>query len=584
MPIKFKCPHCKRPLSVKEDLAGKRAPCPACKNVLTIPVPTAAVADIEALAASALADEPLARQVAPTTIDFTCPFCDEALHLSPDLGGKQAPCPECRRIIKVPLPAVRDPADWRAVENRGPSGARREEVAAPEGVWGSAAKAVVSREALEEAGALQVDRQPLTTGQRIRRIALVVGVLGVLVIGFFVVRKFFTRSLPEQALEAALQPFQEPRHVKQSPETAAEVFRAAGDSYRLADDPDKALEFFKKSRGALRLPGKAPFDRDLVAADLALTLVDLAGNTNQVDEKTRLSWDEVAKQLRQTLDVLRDRPEARLDALRQVCFKLGEVGQAGLAAELIASTDATSQPALPNAKVKKPRLAALFLALWDPEQARRRKIPAAPKPKEKTDLATRFVHSPGQGNAPRPSLADARKFFLAARDPLPDRLDCLLTVAVVAAAQDQHDEAVACVREAVKMLPGVPKDRPLSAWQVMPWARLAAKLNLANEAQTLAKLLEQGPSKEPALAARVQLEKYLRELKDNSNPAADSWRQAVPNKATLSHARALQEYARHRARNGTGAEMLDTITSIEPESIRPVGYAGVAVGAQERSR
>src|SRR5947209_3772948 len=102
--IKFNCPHCKRGLSVKDHLAGKRAACPACKKGLLIPAPVSKPVDLEAFAAAALADQP-AEAKAPTLIDFRCPQCDEEIHVSSELGGKQAPCPECRRIIKVPMPA-----------------------------------------------------------------------------------------------------------------------------------------------------------------------------------------------------------------------------------------------------------------------------------------------------------------------------------------------------------------------------------------------------------------------------------------------------------------------------------------------
>src|SRR5947209_6597223 len=139
MPIKIKCPNCKKALSVNESMAGRRAACPACKSVLTIPsasaapAPTAAKAppakdgsakypvsrpapttqpaaapapppeDIENLAASLLSDEPKPETVAaPKTVDFECPMCGEAVKMDVALAGKQAPCPECRRIIKVP--------------------------------------------------------------------------------------------------------------------------------------------------------------------------------------------------------------------------------------------------------------------------------------------------------------------------------------------------------------------------------------------------------------------------------------------------------------------------------------------------
>jgi len=64
MTIKFNCPHCHKGLSVKEHLAGKRAPCPSCKKVLTIPAPVAMAADVEDLAAAAFADEPKAAEPA----------------------------------------------------------------------------------------------------------------------------------------------------------------------------------------------------------------------------------------------------------------------------------------------------------------------------------------------------------------------------------------------------------------------------------------------------------------------------------------------------------------------------------------
>ena len=40
MAIKFNCPHCKRPFNVKDNLAGLRRACPACKKMLTVPAGT----------------------------------------------------------------------------------------------------------------------------------------------------------------------------------------------------------------------------------------------------------------------------------------------------------------------------------------------------------------------------------------------------------------------------------------------------------------------------------------------------------------------------------------------------------------
>src|SRR5262245_43526259 len=113
MAIKFNCPHCKKVLVVKDDsLAGKKAACNGCKKIVVIPkgsngaITPAPAEDVEALAAAALAEpkpDPVAAQEA-ATFEFECPQCGESVKMGREFAGKNAPCPECRRIIKVPLP------------------------------------------------------------------------------------------------------------------------------------------------------------------------------------------------------------------------------------------------------------------------------------------------------------------------------------------------------------------------------------------------------------------------------------------------------------------------------------------------
>src|SRR5262249_59156343 len=131
MPIKFPCPHCKKTLSVKDHLAGKKATCPACKGAITIPSPSAqpaaAPADVDELAAAAFASEPAQKAAPePTFVEFTCYYCDEPVKVSAELAGKQTPCPSCRKIIKLPQLVKTEPKDWRKTDPRGPSGARGE--------------------------------------------------------------------------------------------------------------------------------------------------------------------------------------------------------------------------------------------------------------------------------------------------------------------------------------------------------------------------------------------------------------------------------------------------------------------------
>src|SRR5947209_9128231 len=225
MPIKFQCPNCKKGLSVKEELAGKKAACPACKKAPAIakqqgpsapatprpaarkpaaPVPPPV--DLEALAAAALADEaPGAAETEAAEIEVTCEYCEAVFRVGPELGGKRTPCPECRRIVKVPMPAKADPTNWKSAGKALPSGAKRPDAPAPEGAWGSTgAAAVVSRDALDEAGALPARRQPLTLRQKITRgVAAAVALL--VVVGFGLgAYGWINGNREDKALQAAL--------------------------------------------------------------------------------------------------------------------------------------------------------------------------------------------------------------------------------------------------------------------------------------------------------------------------------------------------------------------------------------------
>src|SRR3954453_11523320 len=103
MPIKFRCPNpqCKKVLSVKDELAGKRAACPACKQVLKIPAPAPKAADLEELALATLSEtaKPAAQQAAPRFIKMECPMCMEQVEFPVAEAGKRAQCPQCKNLV-----------------------------------------------------------------------------------------------------------------------------------------------------------------------------------------------------------------------------------------------------------------------------------------------------------------------------------------------------------------------------------------------------------------------------------------------------------------------------------------------------
>ena len=365
MSIKFLCSHCKKVLSVKDQLAGKRGKCPHCGTVVLVPVPAkpasapAAIrpaqppaaspppapppppADLDALAAAALADEPKSDgpPAAPTTIDFECPMCGEKLHMPLNLAGKREPCPECKRIIRVPEPEKKDPANWRQVNQSLPSAARRPEEKAPEGAWSSAAgAAMVSREALHDAGAIPEAKALLTVRQRIVRYTWIAGVAVFVVVCAVLGYLKWAEATEAKALDAALGYAESSAGQGElGRDGRAAVYRLAGEYFLRKREPGgaaKAREQFEKSLGLLRPAGGA--ERDAALQDLALSEVGMGGSSQDVDAGLRLKWDDVQKELHAALSNMRY-PEARMESLRDLTRRLADKGQGERAAALASS-------------------------------------------------------------------------------------------------------------------------------------------------------------------------------------------------------------------------------------------------------
>jgi hypothetical protein len=178
MAITFSCLHCKKTISIKDHFAGKKGLCPKCRKPVVVPMqstasaarPTLGDAELEAMAMEAVAQKP-ADQTNGAVVEHTCPYCDANLRFPADLAGRNAPCPECKRVIKVPQLAATGPRDWRKPETQaGPSGAKlsESELRAKQEWASQAAPANVSRQALLEAKVLPVERERLTVGQWVR--------------------------------------------------------------------------------------------------------------------------------------------------------------------------------------------------------------------------------------------------------------------------------------------------------------------------------------------------------------------------------------------------------------------------------
>jgi hypothetical protein len=206
---------------VDERLAGKKGRCKACQQILTVPtLPTSGAeakeadkqdappvkpVDVEAEAAALFSDESQSAQtVEVKTIDFECPFCDEPVKLPNDLAGKRAPCPACKRIIKVPELVKKDPKDWRKVEARGPAGAALANQPELEGAWGSTSVRGVGRASLMEAGVIPKEEKPRTFWQKARWPVVGVSLLLVLGVGGLVGYRWWAGRAIERGVQEAV--------------------------------------------------------------------------------------------------------------------------------------------------------------------------------------------------------------------------------------------------------------------------------------------------------------------------------------------------------------------------------------------
>ncbi len=379
MPIRFKCNHCQKALKVEDALAGKRVACPACKKPVVVPVPTAAPADLEAFAAAALAEgdnkakpKEEEKPKAAGTIDFMCPFCDAELHLSVELAGKKEPCPECKRIIRVPNPKEDRPKDWSTVAS-GPSAALANKPPELEGAWGSTTtRSKVSQQSLADAEAFPEEEvEPVGVGGWVKRATVVLGVGGLL---FFVVSAIIHQRQKKQqkdSLSQALELVQGKERPKGKgrdkpeldlpPTWKAEVFRAAGEHFTRKREATKARSYFRKAY--VQFPpdtDKVSPDDDLSLCRLAISLVQLGGGTEKEQiNGERVDWKDLYKEISDTLQKIRS-DDARAMAMRAVATHLLKNGQGPLAIGLAGLLNRPAGKNLGRSPVLGQKIALMF--------------------------------------------------------------------------------------------------------------------------------------------------------------------------------------------------------------------------------
>lgn len=604
MAISFQCPSCQKPYKVKDELAGKKAACTQCKTVMTVPRPTMSAEDshaVEALATAALVEEARQHEAAAAAteaaIKLECEYCFETVEFPFEKAGKKAPCPSCRRIIQVPVPATGGPKkDWRTVENT-LTMARKDTESAPVGAWGNAQlqQQVVSREALLEAKVV-VDRKTLMAPDRTKLyIALAVTALIVGVGGFYFYRGKVADDrrigLVTDAIKAA------PSLPAGWP---AAVLTAAGEFYLHEEVPDlsSAKKQLQDARAAIRL-AETPSDKAGLLAALVLIQAEFVGDDDKINAKKALEWDETQRQLRQTLQICKELPvEDGWLVIEELTRKLRSVGPkrpmiVALAPEALTSEadrpDALACVALVLHAVHDPaaekitedlmqlatsgagsststRLVALLVARK--QLAKAQQILAEPTGDD-PPLAARLAYAEGYARAG--DLEKARKIAML-NGPVEHKacaLAMLADAALDTGSAGELEPAIAFVAEQGKKF-------TLPAWAVMRLGRACGRAGRDDLAKKLADNV-----KLPAVIPWLELAALQTEL-DKTSSALDAANVKSGDKSAAA-ALAWIALARHNAK--VSRTDPHHMLSVWPnEHAKAAGSAGAALGIQDRQR
>lgn len=568
MPIRFKCPHCKKSLVVKEQMAGKKAACPACKKPLIVPAPTSQALDVEALAAAALSDKPAAEEkkdaAAPAPpIVLPCPWCGEEAKFDADMGGKQAPCPnpECRRIIKVPLPLGNKQKDWREV-HRGPSAALANQPEQLDGAWGTATnRGMVSGQSLVEAGAVEEDTEPIGVGGWIKRGLLVMVIGAVVFLGVSGLKRQREKKADKDAIEQALEGLKDP---KLPPAWTVVILRGAGEHLTSKRIANKAHEYFRTAQARLaRLPSSP--DRDLLALSVALPQIELGGSDEEARDNERISWNKLVDALGRTLDDISD-AEPRARAVREVGTRLIKRKQSNVALSLPGRLGATATKGL-HGELLKAQAAALM---------GKRAAEVVPPPNFKLkldDRTTRLGHA--EANARQGDL-DAAKQCVTAPGNLGHSFEAAIGVAAV--LHSEGKEFGQFLELAGDYAKGVKK---ITSWQMLELVRLHARAGAADQAHVW---LKQLPDKQ--MKNWGELEIFLAELARSDKKVEATRVEQVGDKDSLPRALAWEAFARHNTRHDFRGEVSALVDNAgddpERKRIAPLLHLGMALGAQDR--
>jgi hypothetical protein len=629
MAIVFNCPHCGEAHRVKDELAGKLGKCKRadCRQQILIPMKSTVPAngpantggpvDAEALAAAAFSEEaPAAAEetAAAKKIAISCSACDHKFEVDNGMQGKNTRCPECGSVFRVPKIIEDKPADWRDANKGRPSMAKTTEPA-PTGAWDVQRKGV-SSDAIRKTGADEIEEEEDVGERRIRRLKqLLYGGALIGIIAFVII--YFVRRGRESAQEKWMDKAIEEVENKQDGAKRAD-FHAAIRSYageyfvraaKKREDLEAAMKHFAEARAKLHDLPVGNVDRNGMLIELGLAYTTCGGDANEVSEEKRLPWTKVPAEVRKTFNSIPAGAwELRVRAMRLLARKLAAkeqallttdvaqncctgaeqpemIGKIGIELFLAGKKDLAEKVLAKAPNAAAPALTALWLALHPSEARPPASFAHVPPPPAGTSSVSRNARlAYCEGLALQGKIGEARAL---AERPTPrpedgfESIEALILVAAVAVETGKSGEAVAIIDAVAKSLKSEFKDAPQSGWLLVRAVEVAAKAGKMDAVQALLDSI-----KNPAVNSWARLGVLRLKLADQAKQRADeTWVEAITDPSTVSVAAALAraEVARHNAAAGDNS-YTKLVEGMTKGTIRPFGYAGTALGQQDRTQ
>jgi predicted negative regulator of RcsB-dependent stress response len=608
MAIEFNCPHCKTHYRLKDEFGGKTATCknPDCRKIIPIPKSggrflASAPADLDAIAAAAFADEAAkADKPAEQMIPVTCTGCDYAWTVEASKEGKNVRCPECGKVVRVPVRKKEEKADWRT-GGGGPSLAKRETGLDREGAFGTAHMGGISEGTAREIVKSREDEEEPEERRRkfIKRgliSLLVLAVIGAAAyFGFKTRKEMKTEANMAEAVKEQNDQGVKDAHGVKDPRFEAIMVRASAEykcrTASSAEEAAEALNEVKRSRNTLKQAhgAKGPSaDASGLLAEAALTMPQLLGSTAEVDKGIRHKSSDVAREMRQTLELITD-PDLVAETVRAATRECARKGHPTLL-ETVANQRADkeeldSQIALellrldPNkyrgdaeallgklGTTDTPGAQALRTALGKPLPAKKKDENPAPSPAATAEAEAIKGNTAAAAKAARSVSGAAEK------------AKALATVGQTM-LQSSSGEAGPVLVDASKTLKGA--QGVVSPWVSIRVCRLLGRAGQFEEAESLAASLPDDQTK--AWARLEALRGRLEAAKDKK--ADDAWLDPIGDPTKLAAAaKAREAIARHNAAAGFGGDYQGVVKRWPAGTVRPFGMAGIVLGQLDRDR